>query len=72
MNQKDIKMRKIIIPAIFLAILMLGSNQLVASAQENEFTITLNPGAFNSDSQNPMSPSANITGTRRYQCYLDK
>ena len=54
-------MRKIIIPAIFLAILMLGSNQLVASAQGNEFTITLNPGASNSDSQNPMSPSANIT-----------
>ncbi len=54
-------MRKIIISAIFLAILMLGSNQLVASAQENEFTITLNPGASNSDSQNPVSPSANIT-----------
>ena len=54
-------MRKIIIPVIFLVILVLGSNQLVASAQENEFTITLNPGATNSESQNPMSPSANIT-----------
>ncbi|HKU82822.1 MAG TPA: plastocyanin/azurin family copper-binding protein [Candidatus Nitrosocosmicus sp.] len=42
---------------------MLGSNQLVASAQENEFTITLNPGATNRESQNPMSPSANITIT---------
>jgi plastocyanin len=54
-------MIKIIIPSIFLVILVVGSNHLVASAQENEFTITLNPGATNRDSQNPMSPSANIT-----------
>ena len=53
-------MRKIVIPVIFLVILILGPNQLVASAQENEFTITLNPGATNSDSQNPTSP-ANVT-----------
>jgi plastocyanin len=53
-------MRKVIMPAIFLVILVLGSNQLVASAQENEPIITLNPGATNSDSQNPISP-ANIT-----------
>ncbi len=56
-------MRKIILPTIILVILILGSSQLLvaASAQEDDFTITLNPGATNSDSQNPVSPSANIT-----------
>ena len=56
-------MRKIIVPTIFLVILILGSSQLLvaASAQQNDFTITLNPGATNSDSQNPVSPSVNIT-----------
>ena len=39
---------------------MLGFNQLGVSAQESNFTIVLNPGATNSDSQNPISP-ANIT-----------
>ncbi len=53
-------MRKLIIPIIFLVILILGYNQLGANAQGNEFIMTLNPGATNSDSQNPISP-ANIT-----------
>ncbi|WP_458720704.1 cupredoxin domain-containing protein [Candidatus Nitrosocosmicus sp. R] len=53
-------MRKIIIPITFLAILMLGFNELDVSAQESNFTIFLNPGATNSDSQNPMSP-VNVT-----------
>ena len=39
---------------------MLGFNQLGVSAQESNFAIVLNPGATNSDSQNPISP-ANIT-----------
>ena len=53
-------MRKIIIPIIFVAILILGFNKLDVSAQESNFTIVLNPGATNSDSQNPMTP-ANVT-----------
>ena len=39
---------------------MLGFNELDVSAQESNFTIVLNPGATNSDSQNPIS-SANVT-----------
>ena len=39
---------------------MLGFNELDVSAQESNFTIVLNPGATNSDSQNPMSP-VNVT-----------
>jgi plastocyanin len=53
-------LRKIIIPITFLAILMLGFNELDVSAQKSNFTIVLNPGATNSDSQNPMSP-VNVT-----------
>jgi len=45
---------------IFLAILILGFNDLDVRAQESNSTIVLNPGATNSDSQNPIS-SANVT-----------
>ena len=53
-------MRKIVIPIIFVIILILGFNKLDVSAQEINSTIVLNPGATDSDSQNPMSP-ANVT-----------
>jgi plastocyanin len=53
----------LIISTIFLVILIFGSSQLLvaANAQQDDFTMILNPGATNSDSQNPVSPSVNIT-----------
>jgi plastocyanin len=55
-------MRKIVIPGIFLLILAIGSSQILAAtnAQEVNSILTLNPGATNSASQNPITP-ANIT-----------
>ena len=55
-------MIKIIVPVFFLMILIVGSSQLLgpANAQDDDFTLTLNPGAINSGSQNPITP-ANIT-----------
>jgi plastocyanin len=53
-------MRVIIIPVIFLLISILSYNELNTNAQETDFTLTINPGATNSDSQNPIAP-ANIT-----------
>lgn len=56
------KMRKIIISGIFLLILAIGSSQIftATSAQEDNSVITLNPGATDSASQNPITPT-NIT-----------
>ena len=39
---------------------MLGFNELGVSAQESTFTIVLNPGATDRNSQNPIAP-ANVT-----------
>ena len=39
---------------------MLGFNELGVSAQESDFIIVLNPGATDSNSQNPIAP-ANVT-----------
>ena len=54
-------MRKIVIDGIFLLILAIGSSQLfaAANAQEDNSILTLNPGATDSASQNPITP-ANI------------
>jgi len=54
-------MRSIIISTILLLFLITGYNGLVvAIAQEEDFTITINPGATNSASQNPIAPE-NLT-----------
>ncbi len=54
-------MRSIIISTILLLFLITSYNGLVvAIAQEEDFTITINPGATNSASQNPIAPE-NLT-----------
>lgn len=47
---------------VFLTICLVGSVGSVANAQENFFNITINPGATDSASQNPISPK-NVTTT---------
>lgn len=47
---------------VFLTVWSVGSVGSVANAQENFFTITINPGATDSASQNPISPK-NVTTT---------
>src|SRR5215210_427640 len=53
-------MKLLFLAAIFLLIGSICFAQSKANAQEGEFTITINPGATNSDSLNPVNP-ANIT-----------
>jgi plastocyanin len=53
-------MKLLILAAIFLLIGTICFAQSKANAQEGGFTITINPGATNSDSLNPINP-ANIT-----------
>ena len=53
-------MKLLFLAAIFLLIGTICFAQSKANAQEGEFTITINPGATNSDSLNPINP-ANIT-----------
>ena len=53
-------MKLLFLAAIFLLIGTIYFAQSKANAQEGEFTITINPGATNSDSLNPINP-ANIT-----------
>ena len=53
-------MKLLFLVAIFLLIGTICFAQSKANAQEGEFTITINPGATNSDSLNPINP-ANIT-----------
>lgn len=53
-------MKLLILAAIFLLIGTTCFSQSKANAQEGGFTITINPGATNSDSLNPINP-ANIT-----------
>jgi len=54
-------MRSIIISTILLLFLITSYNgSVVAIAQEEDFTITINPGATNSASQNPIAPE-NLT-----------
>ena len=53
-------MKLLTLATIFLLIGTIGFAQSEANAQEGEFTLTINPGATNSDSLNPIEP-ANIT-----------
>ena len=53
-------MKLLILAAIFLLIGTIYFAQSKANAQEGGFIITINPGATNSDSLNPINP-ANIT-----------
>jgi plastocyanin len=41
---------------IFFSLLLLSYNGVVSSIQDSNSTITINPGATNSTSQNPISP----------------
>jgi hypothetical protein len=41
---------------IFFSLLLLSYNGVVSSIQDSNSTITINPGATNSASQNPISP----------------
>lgn len=51
---------KIILLFIFFFLPILNYYGLGWSSQDSNFTITINPGATNSDSQNPMAPT-NVT-----------
>ena len=53
-------MKLLTLATIFLLIGPIGFAQSEANAQGGEFTLTINPGATNSDSLNPIEP-ANIT-----------
>ena len=53
-------MKLLTLATIFLLIGTMGFAQSEANAQGEEFTLTINPGATNSDSLNPIQP-ANIT-----------
>lgn len=53
-------MKLLTLATIFILIGTTGFAQSEANAQEGEFTLTINPGATNSDSINPIEP-ANIT-----------
>ncbi|MBA2268028.1 MAG: hypothetical protein H0W19_06800 [Nitrosopumilus sp.] len=53
-------MIKIILLFIFFFLPILSYYGLGWSSQDSNFTITINPGATNSDSQNPMAPT-NVT-----------
>ncbi len=53
-------MKLLTLATIFLLIGTMGFAQSEANAQGGEFTLTINPGATNSDSLNPIQP-ANIT-----------
>ncbi len=53
-------MKLLTLATIFILIGSTGFAQSEANAQEGEFTLTINPGATNSDSLNPIEPT-NIT-----------
>ncbi|KAA2283354.1 cupredoxin domain-containing protein [Candidatus Nitrosocosmicus agrestis] len=53
-------MKIILVLAMLLLVCSISLTQSKASAQEEQFTITIHPGATNSDSQNPIEP-ANVT-----------
>src|SRR5690606_34944530 len=53
-------MRIILLVAVFVMICTMGYTQPIAVAQMDLFTITINPGASDGNSQNPIEP-ANIT-----------
>lgn len=53
-------MKLLALATILLLIGTIGFAQSEANAQEGEFTLTINPGATNSDSLNPIEPS-NVT-----------
>ena len=59
-NYQNVNMIKMILIFIFFSLLLLNYYGLVWSVQDSNFTITINPGATNSDSQNPIAPR-NIT-----------
>ncbi|TVP41532.1 cupredoxin domain-containing protein [Candidatus Nitrosocosmicus arcticus] len=53
-------MKLLALTTIFLLTVTIGYAQSEANAQEGEFTLTINPGATNSDSLNPIEP-VNVT-----------
>src|SRR3712207_3272640 len=53
-------MKRILITVFFLLISLVGYMGAGSNAQESGVVITINPGAINSESQNPIAP-ANVT-----------
>ena len=59
-DYQNVNMIKMILIFIFFSLPLLNYYGLVWSVQDSNFTITINPGATNNDSQNPIAP-INIT-----------
>ncbi len=59
-DYQNVNMIKMILIFIFFSLPLLNYYGLVWSVQDSNFTITINPGATNNDSKNPIAPR-NIT-----------